>query len=588
MLVVFLLTVGLVYFGCIDTQINGLFHDDGVYVSTAKALAEGRGYVLGHLVGTPPQLKYPIFYPAVLSVVWQVLPSFPENLWWLTAVSSTAALAALLLFYLYLRRVAAWPMWAALLPVGFTAGSAYFLFVMNATLSEGLFLLLTVLTVGLADWQQQTTQNTGEWSASQQRLWQGLLIILSALCFHTRTFGIVVLLAIGSYYMLNRQWKNAWRYTVGTSLLSWIPWAVWGFWHRHAYPREGGPPTQNYEPYLLELQHNLAEGGLLQAFQATLAQLVSSTSELMAPLVHNFFVLFPTPELSGNLWLVRGLLALDILLSYALAGYFMLRAVEAIRLKRWRIPGLYLGFYILLVWLWHYENQVMRFMLIALPWLWFYLLAPLVNGWSAKRYPRLAKSILILVSLASIVPIPQYVEGVQALRQQHQMDNGRNPWLWSEYQAAIGYIRRHIPTWVPVAARSDTLFGLYTGHRTFLLTNVALEKTGANQRFTPESARLTLERMIQHRVQALVLEPHLQNFDLVAPVESGAWFVVGCYPQHFSPIYQSPNHLITILQFHPKPKPTNQPNRKPYLELPWGRSTCPYEKMPAIQRAKAK
>src|SRR5688572_12685659 len=63
----------------------GSFHDDAIYVSTAKALAEGRGYDLINLPGAPPQTKYPILYPLLLALVWKVWPQFPGNLWALQA-----------------------------------------------------------------------------------------------------------------------------------------------------------------------------------------------------------------------------------------------------------------------------------------------------------------------------------------------------------------------------------------------------------------------------------------------------------------------------------------------------------------------
>ena len=37
----------------------GEYHDDAIYVSTAKALAEGDGYRLAHLPGAPPQRRTP-------------------------------------------------------------------------------------------------------------------------------------------------------------------------------------------------------------------------------------------------------------------------------------------------------------------------------------------------------------------------------------------------------------------------------------------------------------------------------------------------------------------------------------------------
>src|ERR1700719_4068974 len=62
------------------TSFFGMTGDDSLYFSSAKALSEGKGYVLPSLPGEPPATKYPILYPWLLSWVWRWNPSFPENL----------------------------------------------------------------------------------------------------------------------------------------------------------------------------------------------------------------------------------------------------------------------------------------------------------------------------------------------------------------------------------------------------------------------------------------------------------------------------------------------------------------------------
>jgi hypothetical protein len=45
----------------------GNYHDDAIYVSTAKAIAQGKGYRLVNLLSTPVQTKYPFLYPLILA-----------------------------------------------------------------------------------------------------------------------------------------------------------------------------------------------------------------------------------------------------------------------------------------------------------------------------------------------------------------------------------------------------------------------------------------------------------------------------------------------------------------------------------------
>ena len=70
----------------------GMFHDDGVYLVTAKALATGQGYRIASLPGQPAQTKYPELFPWLLSLVWRAFPVFPQNLPWLRIVPFGAAI----------------------------------------------------------------------------------------------------------------------------------------------------------------------------------------------------------------------------------------------------------------------------------------------------------------------------------------------------------------------------------------------------------------------------------------------------------------------------------------------------------------
>jgi hypothetical protein len=83
----------------------GAWHDDAVYVVSAKSLATGSGYRLLNLPGEPPQTKYPPLYPLLLSLVWRIAPSFPANLPWtmLLQWGMLPVLAALL--WTWFRRV---------------------------------------------------------------------------------------------------------------------------------------------------------------------------------------------------------------------------------------------------------------------------------------------------------------------------------------------------------------------------------------------------------------------------------------------------------------------------------------------------
>src|SRR6267154_5939413 len=87
------------------TNFFGLSHDDTLYFSSAKAIAEGHGYVLPSVPGTPPATKYPILYPWILSWVWRWNPSFPANLSSAVALNLVFGVAYLLAAFAFLRRL---------------------------------------------------------------------------------------------------------------------------------------------------------------------------------------------------------------------------------------------------------------------------------------------------------------------------------------------------------------------------------------------------------------------------------------------------------------------------------------------------
>src|SRR5215831_16847141 len=74
---------GLLYYVAISPQRFGRGHDDTIYLTTAKALAGGEGYRIISLPYQPAQTKYPPFYPLLLSVLWRLYPTFPDNLPWM-------------------------------------------------------------------------------------------------------------------------------------------------------------------------------------------------------------------------------------------------------------------------------------------------------------------------------------------------------------------------------------------------------------------------------------------------------------------------------------------------------------------------
>lgn len=181
-------------------QVCGAYHDDAIYVTTAKALAEGRGYRLINLPGSPPQTKYPILYPSLLATIWKVWPDFPANLLAMQLVTLSCGAAAIAIGYLYLVRFAYTDRWAA-----FAAGLALstaptVLFFATQTMSEMPFALLLVLALWQIDKSLIHPPEGG---------WRGTLLgVLMALPFLCRTIGIALIpISLWLLWRNGRPWK---------------------------------------------------------------------------------------------------------------------------------------------------------------------------------------------------------------------------------------------------------------------------------------------------------------------------------------------------------------------------------------------
>jgi len=98
------LSMFVVSFAFCIPEVAGTFHDDAVYITISKSLAECHGYKIVSFPGEPAQTKYPILYPLILATIWTALPQFPKNLLALQLVSVLSASLFLSLSYLYLVR----------------------------------------------------------------------------------------------------------------------------------------------------------------------------------------------------------------------------------------------------------------------------------------------------------------------------------------------------------------------------------------------------------------------------------------------------------------------------------------------------
>jgi len=202
----------------------GMFHDDGLYAVTARALAEGQGYRIISLPGSPLQTKYPILFPWLLSLIWRLAPAFPDNLPLLRIVPVASTFAWLWLSYRLLLRCGA-PRAAATTVVALMAASPWVLFLGTSLLSETLFAALLTGSLLLLT-------RVSEGPPHVLRLC-GIAGLLAGACFLTRTAGIAVIVAGFVWLSMNGRRVGAVIFAAAAASLV-IPWALWVLSHTGA------------------------------------------------------------------------------------------------------------------------------------------------------------------------------------------------------------------------------------------------------------------------------------------------------------------------------------------------------------------
>lgn len=196
--------------------VTGVYHDDGIYLSTAKALAEGHGYRLINLPDAPPQTKYPPLYSILLSLIWKVYPVFPSNLFLMQLFTLICGGAFVSLTYLYLIRFGYASRFTAAASAVLTLSATQFLYFSTQILSEIPFALLSIMALWGLDKQEE--------GFFKSRKMQFLLGALVSLPFLTRMIGIIFFPLL-FYRMWVRKLPFGWT-TLGSAVLL-LPWIFW-------------------------------------------------------------------------------------------------------------------------------------------------------------------------------------------------------------------------------------------------------------------------------------------------------------------------------------------------------------------------
>ena len=414
----------------------GTFHDDAIYVSTAKAIAQGQGYRLINLPNAPVQTKYPFLYPAILAVIWRLFPSFPDNLLAMQGLSLLAGSMTIAFAYLYLVRFGYCSRSCALASCLFCTFAPYFIYFSTQTLSEIPFAVLFILSGWILERHLK--------EPFEKRSSQLLLGIFLATPFLCRTIGGIVVPVALIILLFNRR-PIIWV-TVG-SLAGTLPWILWVLIHVGGTSQDAS--AIYYTDYLAWWSsHGLAS--ITRVICLNLLMILASGVEVgLAGFSKALSVLSLGPKLTIKL--LPGLLILIVMYS---------------DLRRARVLPCMMAGYLLVVCMWPWPPY--RFTLPIMP----FFLAYMLRGMSRilrsfSSLPAYRGIVLLVVGGLMVSNLALLNRYSQIKHLTHFPSNGiaGSQVSWSSYKKVFTWIAEHTEPDDVIASGFDTMIYLYTGRK---------------------------------------------------------------------------------------------------------------------------
>jgi hypothetical protein len=199
----------------------GIYHDDAIYLGSAKSMAAGEGYRIASLPEKPDQRKFPPLYPLLLSIAWRIDPNFPNNLplvmllsWLMLPASALGTFALLRQAGRSLSECTAFAAWTAMNPIAVMFGLL--------AMSELMTLAMVVAAMILSE---RALRPSGAASAA---LMAG---VIAGLAFLTRTAVLPMLVSAPVVFLWARMRMKAALFAAGMLPLV-AGWQIWSALHK--------------------------------------------------------------------------------------------------------------------------------------------------------------------------------------------------------------------------------------------------------------------------------------------------------------------------------------------------------------------
>jgi hypothetical protein len=404
-----------------------IWDDDGIYISTAHSLSEGRGYRLQNLPGAPPQTKYPPLYPALLSLAWPRGMDYTDVAPRLKMVNAVGFALVVFLTGLLACRGNGGNAGAGIAAALLTASSPALASHAEQLVSDVWF---TVFLLGACSFPR-----AARWTRTEA-VWACLLAGFSTL---TRTVGLAV--GVGTIFGISRR-SERWSTLAGASAFAALtaPWAIW----RLAVASPASPLLRDYLTYERSLWLRIPE------MPALAAQLIFRNALSFAAAASAVFGTLSAPV---------------TLLVVTIAGLGTWRHRDA----PWIRTCLFITVPYLAVVIGH-PYPMIRYLVPLVPFLAVFFVRGLLD--IRSRSVGNAGQVVATVGLATLgLWLALNITGLLRFRDvtTHDLHGGFGrpmPFAWSGFEEAFAYIRKEAATTAVLASPHDALYAVYTNHPT--------------------------------------------------------------------------------------------------------------------------
>ena len=421
-----------------NKEILGLFHDDAIYAVVGKALAQGEGYRILSLPTAPAQTKYPFLFSSLLSALWTIDASFPQNIRLLKSLNCAILAGIFILAAIFYRRYFRASNCASVLFAALVCSNPIIFGFTDYLLSDLLLVLFALAALTLAAGDSESTAPFFHLAVL------GAIVGLACL---TRSAALPLVFAGAIHSWVARGWRGTLVFLGVVSLLV----APWFFW----VAAQGQQPADSLLAY-----YSAYDGGGAGGSDRLVS--ISRHWPIIAGNAHHIWdmldMIYLLPLLPGFAWVIA---------LFSLLGMFASARGDSVFLWTFLLSSLGLQ----LIWPFHPG----RYLAPLLPVLVLFMFRGMALAQSrletmAQDTPerRWRGKIVWCPVVVMLVLNGVWLSAFLLLRDEQSvrgLNGNRLPYSWAGFEESFAWLREHAAADAVLATAYDPMYYLYTGRR---------------------------------------------------------------------------------------------------------------------------